>query len=543
MPSDHANTGINHKKTSPAINRVDGDDDHLLETEQEDLPTSQPKSGTSAVKSAAAETAFRLFLLDNLNFVASPDFPDLLVEHSCARTGATALIPITAKAFFHQLNAMLDTFTAGDPDAYLDRYAYEDVLAFLRAKAPARAKSRPAFKRIGWLAEEQELLIDLARDDNVCVRVTAGGWSLEEPLHPLFVRFPSQRPLPLPEPVMDGEAVWRRMMPPGVSEKDAKLLLGAVLACYFPSNFAASFAFPAVVLTGDAGAGKSSLARNLKVLIDNEATTVATKPKSVDDLFVDAQHSHLLSYDNLDFVNHGLSDGLCQLLTGGAVSKRTLYTNSDRTILKGHNPVLLNGIVVDIPKQDLLDRSVHIRLKRIKNYDPHAADRAQALLPEVMGHICDLLVRVVRNFHTTKVDDAPRLNLLAKIAAAAEPFGAPIQYVDLLRTNQHEALLASRDNDLVIAALFDLLRSRPHWHGTYKQLLADLTTAADDVSTRSSEWPATPHKLASHMRRHAQLMSAQGIAFENGNKVEHGRLVTVRRLPSCVSTGDPEIPF
>lgn len=537
------------------MSNIDDTNPHLNDAGHEDAasagtgatPDGQPKSEPSEAKSAASRTSFRLFSLAKVPLVQPPDFPDQLYAEVPSGT-ARVLVPVGSPRVHAYLNQLMDEFTGGDPDAFLTKAEFQDHGDFFRAKASRTAKRRPVFKRVAWLPDDGAIWIDLARDDGLAVRITAGGWTIEEPLHPLFVRFPTQRALPLPEETDDGEVAFRSILPPGISDDDAKLLLGAILACFVPSTFAGgTFSYPVIVLTGDAGSGKSTLAKTIKRLVDNEVTTVASKPRSVDDLFVDASTAHLVSYDNIVFVGHSLSDGMAQLVTGSAVTKRKLYTDGDRAILYAHVPVLLNGIDVDMPKSDLLDRSIHVHLARIETYDADITGRSAPLLGQVMGYLCTLLARALRNYASTTVPNAPRLSLVAKLCAAAEPFGCATPFVDLLRAGQHEALLSSRDNDLVVAALFELVSNDRDWTGTYKNLLATLSSAADDRTVRSPEWPTSPHKLARHMREHARLMRAQGLDFENGRKTEHGRIVTVRRVtPSTDPDGvlpDPAIPF
>ncbi|MCC0007718.1 MAG: hypothetical protein H6876_06290 [Hyphomicrobiaceae bacterium] len=458
----------------------------------------------------------------------------------------TALYKLGAARVHEQLNILADEFSHGDPKAFINKTGFQEVQDFLRSKAHRVAKRRPVFKRTAYLPDDHEIWIDLSQElDGTCIRITANGWSTEEPLQPFFVRFPTQRPLPTPEACDDGYAAFKRILPPGITDEHAKLLLGAQLACLVPTNFAASFSYPIVILTGEAGSGKSTLAKFIKTLLDNEVTTTAAKPAKIDDLFVSAQTSHLLSYDNVDFIKGSLSDAVCQLSTGSAIVKRRLYTDADLTILRAHCPVMFNGISPDIPRQDLIDRSIHIHLARISavdGYDPDAVNQTHADLPLVMGYLCDLLSRALRNYATTRLAQAPRLSLLAKIATAAEPFGIDTPYVDLLVANQHEALIATQDNDLVIAALFQLLEHAPSWTGTFKSLLAALTARADDATARSPEWPTSPRKLALHLQQNARLLHEQGLEITKGRKTEHGRVVTILRRTT--NTPDaPSIPF
>jgi hypothetical protein len=504
----------------------------------------QPLTQSSDPKSAGFDAEFRLYLLKKIVLVRVeadfPDLSDLYVEISNGE--APMLVRLNAATFHDHLNRLVDTFAHGAPEAVISRSGFHDIQEFLSAKAHRIARTRPVFKRVAWLPEDGELWIDLSRDDGLCVRITSTGWNLDVPLAPLFVRFPMQRSLPLPESCDDGHAAYLRILPPGISAEDAKLLLGAILGCLIPSSFNASFSYPTIIITGEAGSGKSTLAKTLKRLIDNELATVAAKPTRLDDLYVDAQDTHLLSYDNVDFIKGSLSDALCQLTTASAVKKRKFYTDADKLLLRAHNPILLNGIHPDIPRQDFLDRSISIHLSRITHLAPDAVNRTEADLPLVMGYICDLLARALANYATTTLAQPTRLSLLAKLATAAEPFGCATPFAELLAANQRDALIATQDNNLVIAALFELLAADQVWTGTYKRLLTALTNRADEATSRSPEWPASPHRLANLMRNHARLLREQGLEITAGAKTEHGRMVTIRRI-AMRGTVDDEIPF
>ncbi len=60
-----------------------------------------------------------------------------------------------------------------------------------------------------------------------------------------------------------------------------------------------------------------------------------------------------------------LSDALCQLVFGGAVSGRALFTNDDRSFIYAQRPVLLSGIGDFVRWADLKDRCVFLRLPPI----------------------------------------------------------------------------------------------------------------------------------------------------------------------------------
>ena len=59
---------------------------------------------------------------------------------------------------------------------------------------------------------------------------------------------------------------------------------------------------------------------------------------------------------------------MCSLATGGGFAARTLYTNTDETVVDVKRPVIMNGISTLATAQDLVDRILHFDLPPIKTY-------------------------------------------------------------------------------------------------------------------------------------------------------------------------------
>ncbi|MEQ1672334.1 MAG: hypothetical protein ABL893_15890, partial [Hyphomicrobium sp.] len=429
-----------------------------------------------------------------------------------------------------ELNLRYEEFTGHDIDEYLTDTLRRDALSYLKAKAHTHATVRPVYKRLAWVADEQAIYLDLSRPDGACARITHVGWDIVVPKRPMFVRLDSQRPLPHPVPSDDGAAAFARLMPPSMSAEQNKLLLGALMGCLIPSNFAASFSYPVLVVHGDSGSGKSTLTKTIKVLVDNEVATAARRPNNVDDLYVAAQSAHLLAFDNLDNINANISDAICQATTGGAIVKRKLYTDSELTVLPVHAPFLLNGINPLLERQDIVDRSITIPLSRITQYDPNTTGGTSSELPKVLGHILDLMSRALDNYTVTELDNLPRLATVATFVAAAEPFGCSTPFIDLLNLNQRETLICTDEHHPVIDALIETLTVSKAWHGTYKELLAHLASKTSDASSSTPEWPKTPRKLSSFLNHRLRTLRELGIDVVQGARRNNGRLVTLTRL-------------
>src|SRR5690606_12114410 len=102
------------------------------------------------------------------------------------------------------------------------------------------------------------------------------------------------------------------------------------------------------------GAGKSTAARLIRRLVDPHIAELRAEPRTIDDVMVAAARSRVIALDNLSGIPPWLSDALCRLSTGGALTKRELYTDADEIILEAVRPVIVTSITDVITRGDLL---------------------------------------------------------------------------------------------------------------------------------------------------------------------------------------------
>ena len=72
------------------------------------------------------------------------------------------------------------------------------------------------------------------------------------------------------------------------------LLLARLVASLFPRG-----PYPVLVLNGEQGSAKSTVARLLRALIDPNAAPLRSEPRETRDLMIAAQNSWVLSFDNI----------------------------------------------------------------------------------------------------------------------------------------------------------------------------------------------------------------------------------------------------
>ena len=91
---------------------------------------------------------------------------------------------------------------------------------------------------------------------------------------------------------------------------------------------------PMLVLTGEKGSSKSTTLRKLESLIDPKSTNVGGGiPKGSDGLELKLHNNYFTSLDNLSSLSRRVSDTLAVAVTGGSVSKRALYQNTNEIVL------------------------------------------------------------------------------------------------------------------------------------------------------------------------------------------------------------------
>ena len=222
----------------------------------------------------------------------------------------------------------------------------------LEARAQIDGPSEPVFVRVA--EHDSRIYLDLGDDTWRSVEIGTDGWRIVD-RPPVRVRRPAGiRPLPMP---VKGGSIEKLKDFVNIDEGDFLLLIAFLAAAMRVSG-----PYPILVLTGEQGAAKSTLARIIRLLIDPHVMPLRSEPREPRDLVIGAINGWVLVMDNLSTVPAWLSDTLCRLSTGGGQANRTLYTNDEETFLDAQRPVVLTGIADFVNRGDLIDRCVFLHL-------------------------------------------------------------------------------------------------------------------------------------------------------------------------------------
>ena len=408
-----------------------------------------------------------------------------------------------------------------------NRNSIGDALSTLASVAKFKGSCRDVWLRVG--GDSHRVVIDSGKTNHDLIGITANGWKLIEGERPMFRRVGTMQPLPEPA-APDFSRLWNYVT---VAEEQRPLFAGWLLQALNPSG-----PYPLLILSGEQGTGKSSLGRVLRRLTDPSTSPLRGQPKEPRDLLVGALNGWVLGLDNLSFINPQLSDALCRLSTGGAISERTLYTNTEEILVEVQRPIILNGIEDIATRSDLAERCLHIQLEPIT----HRRTESEFWLtfeqdaPHIFGALLDGLVCCIRDHATIDLGRLPRMADFANWAAAGmDPLGFTAdQFISAYRANIQDGQTASVESSAVGLAMTRLMSSQQIWTGTASELMAALATVSDDAMTRNSSWPKNARWMTGAIKRLAPALRGNGISIDR-KKTGDSRLITLCREEKIAS--------
>lgn len=282
-------------------------------------------------------------------------------------------------------------------------------------------------------------------------------------------------------------------------------------------------------VSGGQGTGKSLLTKLIKNIIDPTRVDVEMLPSNAKDIGVAAQQTHVLCYDNLRQLTPSLSDALCVAATGGAMSARQLYTDSEQHVVTLHVALVLNGIHSFIEQPDLAQRCLPLHLKTLtaerRKSEQKMAEELSVDMPVIIRGIYDLIARTYVHLpnaevvHSERMYDFCRWLAAMELANGAKPGVYQSEYSYVLKQGQRDALM---DNVLAAALLefadgYEDEYGNTKWEGTPTKLFEALNFVASLSMQKSKDWPINSIALSK------RLQSLQAGLLSQGVKVEFSR--------------------
>jgi hypothetical protein len=469
--------------------------------------------------------------------VASGPIKTLLRMVSCTQLHRGAggrpfvRVPVDDRFEFYELKSA--AFRNWLVETYLSTYQQTPSIALLNrvvAVLEARAQfegSLPAVHvRVAADGEGERHVsyLDLCDIEGRAVEIRPGGWTIVERPRVNFRRVPGMMPLPLPE---SGATINLLRPYVNLGELDFRLFVAWLTTAIRPAG-----PYPPLVICGEQGSAKTTLARVARLLIDPHSTPLLSEPTGTRDLMITALNSWVLAFDNIGELPGWLSDSFCRLAVGGGYATRTLYTDNQITYLHAQRPLILNGIDQFVTRGDLIDRSVFLNLSPV-----HPSDRRtesdlwssfQFDYPRILGSVLDTIAAAMRVLPSLELDEVPRMADFAYWGeAVGQALGWPEQsFRSAYARSRRAATDNSIDNSAVADVLFESVPSSLKWSGAVAVLHRQLTEIAGKQVAGSKRWPKNVTQFSSELRRLSPQLRERGLSISFSRSRDQ-RLITL----------------
>ncbi len=429
--------------------------------------------------------------------------------------------------------------TCGQPPS---EWAVRRVIGFLKARARFDGGMPSVSIRVGQLdGADPFYCVDLGDPSGQAVRIGREGWGLVEKPGIHFWR--PDGLLPLPTPQTGGSLDLLRPYV-NLSDADFRLLIAWLTAALRPVG-----PYPILVLYGEQGSAKSTLARILRLLVDPQACPLLAEPRSTRDLMVTAVNGWLLAYDNISSISNDLSDSFCRLVSGAGYADRKLFSNDELSVINVHQrPMILNGIEEFIVRGDLIDRCIFIHLPPIAPACRRAEDEFwkafHADYPRILASVYDAVAGGLRELPSVSLPELPRMADYAKWGeAVGRGLGwAADTFTSAYSANRQQATGSALDDSPVAVALFEMGPRLVKFWGGPEALLRELTYFVDGKdnaiakhlspaaarkrrTATSARWPKDTRQFSRELRRVLPLLRQHGITAEF-NRTSNGCGIT-----------------
>jgi hypothetical protein len=274
---------------------------------------------------------------------------------------------------------------------------------------------------------------------------------------------------------------------------------------------------PIMALFGPQGSGKSSAARLLVSVLDPASAPLRSDPRNEEQWAMSAAGSLVVALDNISSIRPWLSDALCRAVTGDGWVRRTLYSNSDVSVLTFKRVVIMTSIDAGAMRGDLAERLLPVELERIDTERRRTEGDIDALFEanhaRIVGGLYGITAQVLNVLPSIRLDSMPRLADFARVLAALDEVTgwSTLESFEGVGDQLADDVIEADPVATEIVALAD---AKGSWTGTAGELLKLLTT---DTLSKSKDWPGSPQAMAGALKRAATALRAVGVNVEHGD--------------------------
>jgi hypothetical protein len=376
-----------------------------------------------------------------------------------------------------------------------------------------------------------KIYVDLGDATWRAVEIDRSGWRIINECPVKFKR--SKNALALPMPERGGEIDDLRGLINAANDDNWILILA-----WLSQAFWCRGPYAHMYLRGSHGTLKTYMMKVLKTITDPSTTTERNLTKSEQDTAIAMGSESIPCFGNLSGISNGMADLFCIGSTGGVFARRALYTDDEEAVTNVKCILLMNGIDDLGQRGDLLDRTIVLDLEKIENR--RTEEDVNAEIEEkkarLFGCLLDMTVLGLDNIDSIELEDPPRMADFSKWTCACLGNAAK-RFMEIYTEARENTSIDLAETNRLPSAIHSFVRNQPDkkWSGNASLLLSSVNYYAGIIPGHELEdWPTTPDKMGSELRRFAPALEASGI-FTTYKRTAGKRIITI--TAKCATDG------
>jgi hypothetical protein len=428
--------------------------------------------------------------------------------------------PVASAEFYNWL--LLQFFNETGEVEVPSGAAMKAAIRTLSARAKIKGERHDVHLRAALL--DGKIYLDIGDPEWHVVEIDGTGWRMVDNPPVRFRRTQGMQALPIPKP---GGSIDQLRPLVNLDDDGFVLLVAWILDALYPGR-----PHPVLYLAGEEGSAKSTAAKIARSLIDPNSVPLRNLPTTVREIFVAANGSHAMVFDNASSISPAISDALCQVATGSGFGARRLFTDTSQILVGGYHPVVINGLQNVISRSDLADRAVVIPMKRVideqRRSESELWNRFKRDRAQIFGALLDCVACGLRQLRSVHLSRLPRMADFALWSVATDAF-APGVFIEAFEGAATEATEAVVEADPVAVAVSAYMMGRDFWSGTAAELLFALSSRdhTEAAPSRSRMWPREVSAFGRRLRLATSVLRKLGIEVTTGKASDRSRTRTI----------------
>lgn len=367
---------------------------------------------------------------------------------------------------------------------------------------------------------ENAFYYDLSKGDYKVVKITAGGWTIEEQSKPMFRREQHQKPQVIP--LKNGDIKNVLSLFPSLTDDQQLLYQVFLVYSLIPE-------VPKVIMyvQGEKGAGKSDFTKVTRQLIDPSTIESLKQPNNEDKAVQNLQHHYVTTFDNLNSMQDWFIRLCCTAVTGEADERRKLFTDEDTVIFRFRRVIILNAINrLGIHYPDFQERLQVYQLPRISEENRLEREvfweKFEKVKASIVGGMFDTLSKAMAIKPSVHLAKKPRMaDYAAWGSAIAIALGyTQEEFLDALYRNIQEVNEDTIENYPIAYVVKEFMESKSYWKGRASELLECLREVAFDlqIDMKDRMWPKGPQAVTRRLNEIKSNLKDVGIEYFTGKE-------------------------